>query len=548
MQFKIDASLLDSSDLGLTGAFRATIGARGLYNTFQFVLRLSPEVHRRLGNLSEGISGGATLDFETVQAASTYLHETVHWWQHVGSTYGLMLSLSFPSQMQANYNHLKQFIAELGFKKSIRSVVEGLAGPGGHETPLGNASRILNNHYDISAYRNLTVSPRSASAVVNTPLFGSAGHAYEIAIGNNLLVLAATADPQFEVLNHPKDWEEGFTRLRTDKEKGFYFGSPVELPPVGAYEVFEGQARFAQLQFLHFATGGRFELNHAAEFGMLKAPYGEAFETFLRLAELPRPGSIDHPTVGLFLLVCDLAINPSSGFPFPLIHYPSFIADQDPGYRFLHLSRIIRLKCPNTATGIRKYSRAEYEAISTELTMALVEFPPLAIAELVTTWPRRSATIKTLMDEHATFDFSLGNIVPRFMLAHFIAFARDKLRSPEFFCWPGAWMAGSRVSDEIAALHERHSAPFIDKEDDDGVFPRLYTDRNQNNVQKTFDAFYASVVLYDMTHQWIAEPGPFKYRYRWLSQAGSDHLLKAFVDRQFEGAFGVHPDEVELVV
>ncbi|RWP42429.1 MAG: hypothetical protein EOR04_11470 [Mesorhizobium sp.] len=294
-------------------------------------------------------------------------------------------------------------------------------------------------------------------------------------------------------------------------------------------------------------TDGQFELSHAADFGMLKAPYGEAFETFLRLAELPRPGSIDHPTVGLFLLVCDLAINPGSGFPFPVLHYPTFIKDQDPGHRFIYLSRIIKLKCPNAATAIQNYSRAEYETISAELAMTLVEFPPLAIAELVTKWPGRSPTIKTLMDEHATFDFSFGNIVPRFMLAHFIAFAQDKLKSPEFFCWPGAWMAGSRVSDEITALHGRHSAPFIDKADDEGVFPRLYTDRNQNDVQKTFDAFYSGVVTYDMTHQWITESGPFKYRYRWLSQAGGDEVLKGYVDRQFEGAFGVRPDEVELV-
>lgn len=458
-----------------------------------------------------------------------------------------MLSLSFPSQMQANYDHLKQFIVELGFKKSIRMLVEGSDDPSGYGTPLGNASRILNNHYDISAYRSLTVNPRSASAIVNTPLFESVGHAYEIAIGNNVLVLAATADPEFKVINHPKEWEDGFEKLRNEKELGFYFGSPVVLPPIGAYEIFEGQARFAQLQFLHFATGGRFELSHAADFGMLKAPYGEAFETFLRLAELPRPGSIDHPTVGLFLLVCDLAINPGSGFPFPVLHYPTFITDQDPGHRFLYLSRIVRLKCPNTATAIRNYSRAEYEAISTELTMAFIEFPPLAIAELVTKWPGRSPTIKTLMDEYATFDFSFGNIVPRFMLAHFIAFAEDKFKSPEFFCWPGAWMAGSRVSVEIAALHERHSAPFIDKADDDGVFPRLYTNRNQDNVQKTFDAFYASVVTYDMTHQWITKPGPFKYPYRWLSQTAGGHVLKTFADNQFEGAFGVHPDDVELI-
>jgi hypothetical protein len=548
VELNLNPHLLDSADWSRDGTFNAVSNAHGRYSTFQFVLRLSPEVHRRLGNLSpDGISPGGKVDFETLQAASTYLHETVHWWQHVGSTYGLMLSLSFPSQMQSNYDHLKQLIAELGFKKSIRGLVEKMNGPSGYGTPQGNANRILNNHYDISAYRNLTVSPRSAAAVVNEPLFESVGHAYEIAIGNNVLLLAATADPEFKVIHHPRDWEEPFKKLRADKEPGFYFGSPVELPPIGAYEIFEGQARFAQLQLLHFGTGGRFELNDAADFGMLRPPYGEAFETFLRLSEVPRPGSIHHPAIGLFLLVCDLAINPGSAFPFPVMHYPTFIADQDPGQRFLYLSRIIKLKCSGTATAIQDYTRAEYEAVSTELAMALVEFPPLVIAEFVTKWPEHSPEIKSLMEEHATFDFIPGNIVPRFMLTHFVAFQRDKLTTPEFFCWPGAWMAGSRASAQVAAINDRHAAPFLDKADDDGVFPRLFADRSQENIQKTFDTFYAGVVTYDMAHQWITEPGPFKYRYRWLSQSGGDHELKDFVDRQFETAFGVSPDDVELV-
>jgi hypothetical protein len=99
----------------------------------------------------------------------------------------------------------------------------------------------------------------------------------------------------------------------------------------------------------------------------------------------------------------------------------------------------------------------------------------------------------------------------------------------------------------VAAINDRHAAPFLDKADDDGVFPRLFADRSQENIQKTFDTFYAGVVTYDMAHQWITEPGPFKYRYRWLSQSGGDHELKDFVDRQFETAFGVSPDDVELV-
>ncbi len=527
------------------GEFKATLEGHGLYSTFQFVLRLSPEVHRKLEAFPNGIV--SNVDFEAKQAFSTYLHETIHWWQHVGSTYGLMLSLSFPSQMQANYKHLKNLIGMVGFKKPLRRFIELDNGPGGVGTPHGTANTIINNHFDIGSFRNLSVSPRSAALVINDPLFETIGHAYEIAMGNNVLLLGTTADPEFETIPHPRDWEAGFHKVKADKEEGFVFGADVTLPPVGAYEIFEGQARFGQLQFLHFGTGGQFELSDAADFGMLEGVYGKAFDCFLEFTRLPRPPSIDHPVVGLFLLICDMAINSGAGFPFPPVHYPHFVTDIDPGHRFISLCAIARLKCPGVAEAIRTYSRDEYEAVSKQLAAALIVDAPLDIAEVISSWPTKSDSIKVLMAEYETFEFSEGNILPRVMLSHFIAFAADKFKTPEFFCWPGAWMAGDRVSAKAAELFERHGAPFVDKADDDGIFPRKYEGRDEAAVQKTFDLFYAATVTYDMARQWITEPGPFTYDYRWLSQRGADGELKAFADRQFESVFGVAPDSVELL-
>ena len=34
--------------------------------------------------------------------------------------------------------------------------------------------------------------------------------------------------------------------------------------------------------------------------------------------ESERPNRFDSPLIGLFLLICDLALNPGSGFPFPV--------------------------------------------------------------------------------------------------------------------------------------------------------------------------------------------------------------------------------------
>jgi hypothetical protein len=65
--------------------FRACLNSHGLYNSVQSVLRLSSEVHRRLATLRAGIHS-SKLSLTDVRAYSTYLHETTHWWQHVGSS------------------------------------------------------------------------------------------------------------------------------------------------------------------------------------------------------------------------------------------------------------------------------------------------------------------------------------------------------------------------------------------------------------------------------------------------------------------------------
>lgn len=535
----------DFSPLENNGAFAATLKGRGLYNTFQFVLRLSPAVHRKLSSMPSGIVNSSMIDLDGVEAFSTYLHETIHWWQHVGSTYGLLMSMTYPARAHANYDHLKSLIASVGFKKSVRKLAESLPA-GGYGTPSGTANIIVNNHFDMDSFRALTVSPLSANAILQSPLFENLGHSYEIALGNCVLSLASVADPEFSVMHHPKNWEGPFRKLREEKEEGYYYGSPVSLYPIGAYEIFEGQARMAQLQYLHFATGGLLGMEAANEGGMFDGVCGIAFSTFLQLTELERPSSIDHPTIALFLLICDVAINPGSGFPFPLVHFPSFVRDIEPGARFVWLCRLARLKCPEVFGSITNYSREEYDEVSRKLCDAMVEHSPLDIAREFSRWSE-TPQFKPLMAEHEAFQFSKGNSAVRVLFSHFLSFMRDKHLRPEFFCWPGAWMGGKRLSTDAMTLFDRHGALFVDKEDDDGVYPRLLAGRSEKDVQETFDDFYMNNVIYDLTRQWITQPGPFTYDYRWLSQKGSDQEIQDFAERSFEGVYGVRPSNVDVL-
>jgi hypothetical protein len=70
---------------------------------------------------------------------------------------------------------------------------------------------------------------------------------------------------------------------------------------------------------------------------------------------------------------------------------------------------------------------------------------------------------------------------------------------------------------------------------------------NEDAVQRMFDDFYAANVVYEMTDQLIARPGPFEYRYDWLKPSATPEEFKDFADSHFKGAYGVAPDEIPIL-
>jgi hypothetical protein len=388
--------------------------------------------------------------------------------------------------------------------------------------------------------------PRTVRKVLDGPFFESQGHAYSIAYANAVENLVTTLTNERGVLDDPRRWEPEWVRLRSERKTGYFYGSEVRLPPIGAREIFEGQARFCQLQFLQFATGG-LTWDGCAKAGMFRGVYGRAFRRFLKLTGLPQPASIDDPVIGLFMLLCDIAINPGAGFPMPIRFFEAFVTDVDPGLRFIFLCRTVAKNVSKFERAVLSYSRDEYEEISETLSKDLLIDSPLTIARRVRDWRDASPQLKKLMDEHSSFSFDKRQLVLRVLLSHFVSFCVDKYEAPEFFCWPGVWMTGNRASAKIADVFERQSAPFMDKPDDGGIYPRKMAGRDEAIVQKTFDIFYAGIVSYDLTRQWIIKPGPFTYDFSELSSTATQEEMKTFGDRQFEAAYNVAPDSFDLL-
>lgn len=542
MAQELDLTLLE------TAALEEGSGPRGRYSTFEFTLRLSPEIHARIARLKGPIRSSADLEFEDVQAFSTYLHETVHWWQHVGSTFGLIFSLTYPAETHANYGHLKRLGDLIGHKKSIRRLGEQLEGPRSPETPAGLANIILNNQFDFDAYRRLVFSQAAREKVVQDPLFEAMAHAFSVTYGNVVHQLSGIVDPDYEVLPNPADWNGAIHALRDAKAQGYYYGSPIGVWPVGAREIMEGQARFIQMQYLHFGSGGRIDWDDFRALGWLGfGIYQNAFDLFLTQAGLDWPDSLDHPTVGLFLVICDMALNPGAGFPCPMRYPQTLISDCDPGERFAFLSAAVRRSCPETATMIRTYSFGEYEAVTEALAAALKIDSPLTIARTVASWAKRSAGVEALMREYSTMTFGPLNLPIRVLFSHFIAFLQDKAKRPEVFAWAGAWMAGIRVDQQIVDLFERHGALFVDTPENRGVFARLRAGQDEKALHAMFEQFFSGAVTYDLVRQWITEPGPFQFRYTWLVEKAESSEMENFADSAFRNAFGVSLKDIKIL-
>lgn len=545
-------SLLHSDDSwSLPTELYSCWNARGLYNPLQFVLRLRPDLHRALNSAPAGLVTRSEVSDEQMSAFSTYLHETIHWWQHVGSTTGFILSLIYPAQSHINHRHLKAILKKAGPIKSIRNHNLQQAKLKKNDPELeSHINTALNNWHDIEYYRWIVTDPIKSKSILKDAYFESVGHSYDMAITSILWLLSSTIDPNLKIFPDPRKWEDKSRELRQRKVHGFYYGSPIALPPIGAREIFEGQARFSQLQYIYFSSGKTTLWNDFEEAGMFQGVYVAAFKIFLEITEFEQPSKLDDSSIGLFLLVCDIAINPSEFFIEETTDVENIIEIHDPGIRFLRLCISIKNHRERFISAIVQHSPKEYWETSNELCSLTGFKSPQSLIQRVVSWTESHQEIASLLDEDKTFKFSLENLPVRVFLARFIRLQMDKAINPEFFCWPGVWMTTARddgISPDTAlALFEEHRAIFLDKEDGD-VYPRTFNDRDESSVLETFNTFYSWVVTYELTRQWLVEPGDFEYDFYWLTSKYTQNEVCSWASSKFEEAFGIPPAGFQII-
>jgi hypothetical protein len=526
--------------------FNATLDAHGTYTTEHFVLRLSPRVHELVEALTRGETDGYE-PAELLQAYSTYLHETVHWWQHVGSSAGLVLSLTYPAQIYGSMEFLQTVAQSVGGVKPIlawahRAMIDGKT----HDDPtLAAANIAVNNACDISFYKKLVFSPKTLLQLERNPYFECVGHSFFKAYGDTVHAINGSCNFEEGQFPDPNRWGEHMRRLQLDQCEGFYHGSRPPFARIGVRDIFEGQARFSQIQFLA-SCGGPELLQTYRQDGYFAPLYAAAVEEFLRLTESTWPERHNSSLVALFLLICDLAINPTRGFPLDIESFENFISDVDPGARFTLLCLAAK-ELPELAQAVVDFSAEEYHYVAERLTARCGYDDPRAGLDAVVALLGDEGAVDALMEEHRTFKYSQPNMPVRVLVSHYIAFCSDKRERPEFFCWPGIWMGHDKTSPESQGLFLSHLSLFQDRADTEQIFPRAAPGKNPDSIKALVNEFYSSMLVFDLALQWTLKPGPFRYDFKWLTGKFDNPELVEYAKLQFQRFYGIDPDSCVLV-
>jgi len=530
--------------------FASNLNVHGMYETMRFVLRLSPRNHELMEMIPASGVGLGDLHPEAIQAFSTYLHETVHWWQHVGSTSGLLYSLSYLAQCHSSMGQLREVLATIGPKKPLKGYTDQVLRSEGNsaQVKLASANIAVNNAQDVEYYKYYAYSPRiNIDWMYKEPHFESVGHGYFVVYGQLVDMLADAIDPEYVILPNPKSWESETLRMRQERVEGYYWRSPVRLPAVGLQAVYEGQARITQLQFLDGARDEPLACAGWKEEGYLSGIYVEAFDSFLALSNSEWPETLEDPLVALFLLICDLAMNPTRGLPIDIKAFDDFIRDVDVGVRFILLCQAAA-KLPHLKSAITAYSKAEYISVSEELTALAGYDHPTVGPNAVRQWLDHAPGLPKLMQEYESFNYDLPNFPIRVFLSHFVAFYKDKSEHPEFFCWAGMYMSGQCSMVDWQAVWLRHLSLFSDRGDRHGVFARQRLDRSEQAVKATFNQFFGTITLYDLTRQWILKDGPFVCDFAWISEKYDQSRAEARANDIFKQVYGITLDQFEIVL
>lgn len=467
-------------------------------------------------------------------AFSTYLHETVHWWQHIGTTAGLLYGLSIPVQALATTLYLSE---------SGTSVSKPLTDAISHSQASDHPAVLAVSRWsEIELAAGLLYSPSNANARLeaNPRFYESLGHSLLLAQISTVAGLARTLDPQCLGLPNAVDWIPYYEDFVKSQRQYFVPNQLVQLP-LGMREILEGQARFAELQYRSLSY------RDARRQAWLGGVYTVAFDEYLKIAGLPVPDGFNDASVNLFLLLCDIALNPSSGYPDPIDPSRDSVRDLHPGIRFLRLCGEVE-RDRTIVREVEKVGYKSYVNASRRLCERLDWLDPVTVGQHCLARGAKISGWAELQQQFEMCDFGSEDVPIRFYMGKHLEFLEIKVECPHFYCWPARFLTFSDDHcHEAAPFQELLSwsmPPFVTSSLTTGVDATNLTFGTKARRSQFVNSYFATLVLYDMVRQWISNRGAFRFDYKW--KGGFTQTELESIWGQFEKSMGLSHTELTI--
>lgn len=467
---------------------------------------------------------------------STHLHEYIHWWQHIGTTSGFIYGLSVPVQALATTAYLVECGRQIR-KPLIHHVTNKL--------PIEHPAWLAVLRWSEIEYgATFMFSPPTVIHRLKTAKFyESIGHSMFLLYLNSIAALARIADPDYQGLPPALDWMDLYEYFTRTAKPGF---TPLEIidVPLGMKELQEAQARLSELQYLDLSYQP-LSWDDIKTGEKLSGVYGAALDYYFKHGNLSEPTSIHDPKINLFLLLCDIALNPDEGYPNPISEDGNFVYRTHPGIRFMKLCRILS-ENHEVLKILENLSLKSYEAVCEIFCRKAGWVTPVEVFERVLTLLARIYGLEELNSKEEAGDFGETDVPLWFFLSQHRAFLETKSQIPHFFCWSGSFLCFKEDNEEASCAQELlswHLPPFMGTLDK-GINTANLSQMTQEQRTKFANDYFATQVQYDLIRQWISKRGDFVFRYQWKPQLNDTDLESCL--KNFKINFGLLPDELNL--
>lgn len=479
---------------------------------------------------------------------ATYLHETIHWWQTIGSSSGFVNAFVQKLQSYSTLRLLKNIPVEIVLTKPLVNQIY-LDENFPYETSRW-LNGIVNTWMDLEFASLLLFDPHEAINLRNREdFFESIVHSYFILLTEFHNLIEDILDEGSDIFVNQDLWSTNFNRLKEIDAPNFSFNSDLVTPPekIGLIDVYEGQARFNEMQYLYKISNKKLDLRYFEKNGYLTGIYSSAFEIFLKYSKFDKPSSLSSLAVFIFLAVCDISINGGVGYPFDIVDFGKFDEDFNPSMRFLKASQTARIFHKINADA-NQIDRLFYNKIILTICKLNGWFSPLDNSKRILNISRRFLQ-KNFIDDLNSSEPSWENISNNFIFSHHLNFLKDKNEFPELFTWPG-WILSSENEkiNTYEIIWIRNRVPFVKLESKKAIIyrsPSLYSNESKYSAQY-LSQYFNEHMLFDLLNQLVVKPGPFDFNYRWFDENWNIEDYKKSLSKVFHENTGRHIDSFKF--